>query len=124
MRLVLGKINITGVDFAQETKVENGMLLVNKDELIAHLKKDDQRIDTIELYLARPGESIRIVPVKDVIEPRVKVEGAGNIFPGFIGKLDVVGEGRTHVLKGAAVVTTGKVVGFQEGIVDMTGPGA
>jgi len=124
MRLVLGKINITGVDFAQDTKVENGMLLVNKDELIAHLKQDDNRIDTIEIYLARPGESKRIVPVKDVIEPRVKVEGVGNIFPGFIGKLDIVGSGRTHVLKGAAVVTTGKVVGFQEGIVDMTGPGA
>src|SRR5699024_3900719 len=28
------------------------------------------------------------------------------------------------VLKGAAVVTTGKIVGFQEGIIDMSGPGA
>ena len=27
-------------------------------------------------------------------------------------------------LKGCAVVTTGKIVGFQEGIIDMTGPGA
>lgn len=124
MRLVLGKITIKGVDFAQDTKIENGMLLVNKDELITHLKQDDNRIDTIDIYLARPGESKRIVPVKDVIEPRVKVEGVGNVFPGFIGKLDIVGSGRTHVLKGAAVVTTGKVVGFQEGIVDMTGPGA
>ncbi|TFH94081.1 beta-aspartyl-peptidase, partial [Porphyromonas levii] len=32
--------------------------------------------------------------------------------------------GRTHVLKGAAVVTTGRVVGFQEGIIDMSGEGA
>lgn len=124
MRLVLGKIMINGINFAQDTKVENGMLLVNKDELIAHLKQDDARIDTIDIYLARPGESKRIVPVKDVIEPRVKVDGASNIFPGFIGKLDIVGSGRTHILKGAAVVTTGKIVGFQEGIVDMTGPGA
>jgi glycine reductase len=35
-----------------------------------------------------------------------------------------VGEGRTHVLKGAAVITCGKIVGFQEGIIDMSGPGA
>ena len=42
----------------------------------------------------------------------------------WIAKVDTVGEGRTHVLKGAAVVTTGKIVGFQEGIIDMSGPGA
>ncbi len=36
----------------------------------------------------------------------------------------MVGEGRTHVLKGMAVITTGEVVGFQEGILDMSGPGA
>jgi len=38
--------------------------------------------------------------------------------------VDQVGSGRTHVLKGAAVVTTGKIVGFQEGIIDMKGTGA
>ena len=27
-------------------------------------------------------------------------------------------------LKGMAVVTAGRIVGFQEGIIDMTGPGA
>lgn len=123
MRLTLGKITINGVDFGSATKVENGKLLVNKQELI-DLLSEDQRIASVELFLARPGESVRIVPVKDVIEPRVKVEGPGNIFPGFLGKLDPVGTGRTHVLKGAAVVTTGKIVGFQEGIIDMTGPGA
>src|SRR5699024_7470740 len=58
------------------------------------------------------------------IEPRVKVEGPGGLFPGVLSKVETVGTGRTHVLKGAAVVTTGKVVAFQEGIVDMTGPGA
>jgi glycine reductase len=74
--------------------------------------------------LARPGESVRIIPVKDVIEPRVKVSGNGGVFPGFVSKVDMVGDGVTHVLDGAAVVTTGKIVGFQEGIIDMSGPGA
>ena len=45
-------------------------------------------------------------------------------FPGVLSKVDVVGSGKTNVLKGCAVVTTGKIVGFQEGIIDMTGPGA
>ena len=44
--------------------------------------------------------------------------------PGFVSKVETVGNGVTHVLKGAAVVTTGKIVGFQEGIIDMSGPGA
>ncbi|NYE57878.1 glycine/sarcosine/betaine reductase component B subunit [Carboxydothermus ferrireducens] len=123
MRLTLGKINIKGLEFGPSTRVENGVLYVNKDELTA-LLKEDNRISSVEVFLARPGESVRIVPVKDVIEPRVKVEGPGNIFPGFLGKVEMVGSGRTHVLKGAAVVTTGKIVGFQEGIIDMTGPGA
>ena len=38
--------------------------------------------------------------------------------------MDTVGEGKTYALKGMAVVTAGKIVGFQEGIIDMTGPGA
>ncbi len=37
----------------------------------------DEHIKSIDIELARPGESVRITPVKDVIEPRVKVEGNG-----------------------------------------------
>ncbi|MGI6344109.1 MAG: glycine/sarcosine/betaine reductase component B subunit [Bacillota bacterium] len=122
MRLELGNINIKDVQFGAQTKVENGVLYVNKDELIAELQ--DERLASIDLDLAKPGESTRIIPVKDAIEPRVKVDGQGGMFPGFVSKVDMVGAGRTHVLKGACVVTTGKIVGFQEGIIDMSGPGA
>lgn len=123
MRLELGKIYIKDIQFADKTKVENGILYVNKEELLNEVGGDD-RINSINFDLAKPGEETRIIPVKDVIEPRVKVEGKGGIFPGFISKVDTVGSGRTHVLKGAAVVTTGKIVGFQEGIIDMSGEGA
>ena len=123
MRLEIGNIFIQDIQFGAETKVENGVLYVNKEELLAEIG-GDERIESIDFDIARPGESVRIIPVKDVVEPRVKVEGNGGIFPGFISKVDTVGSGRTHVLKGAAVVTTGKIVGFQEGIIDMTGEGA
>ncbi|WP_427338832.1 glycine/sarcosine/betaine reductase component B subunit [Caloranaerobacter sp. DY30410] len=123
MRLELGNIYIKDVQFGNETKVENGVLYVNKEELISIIL-EDEHLKSVEVELARPGESVRIMPVKDVIEPRVKVEGKGGIFPGVISKVETVGSGRTNVLKGAAVVTTGKIVGFQEGIIDMTGPGA
>lgn len=123
MRLEVGNIFIKDMQFHSETKVENGVLYINKEDLLAHLGTDE-RIKSIDFHIVKPGESVRITPVKDVVEPRVKVSGEGGIFPGVLGKVDVVGSGRTHVLKGAAVMTTGKIVGFQEGIVDMSGPGA
>lgn len=123
MRLELGKVFISDVKFGDSTKVENGVLYVNKDEMLKEIG-GDENIKNIDIELAHPGEEIRITPVKDVIEPRVKVEGQGEIFPGVLGKVDTVGSGRTHALKNVAVVTAGKIVGFQEGIIDMTGPGA
>ena len=123
MRLELGHELINDDQFGNDTKIENGVLYVNKEELIA-LIKEDEHLKEVDLDIARPGESVRITPVKDVVEPRVKVEGPGGVFPGILSKVDVVGSGKTNVLKGCAVVTTGKIVGFQEGIVDMTGPGA
>ncbi|AKA70963.1 glycine/sarcosine/betaine reductase component B subunit [Clostridium scatologenes] len=123
MRLEVGKIYVKDIQFGAETKVESGILYVNKEELLKEVG-GDERLKSIEFDIAKPGEETRIIPVKDVIEPRVKVEGKGGIFPGFISKVDMVGSGRTHVLKGAAVVTTGKIVGFQEGIIDMSGEGA
>ncbi|WP_374713072.1 glycine/sarcosine/betaine reductase component B subunit [Symbiobacterium terraclitae] len=123
MKLELGRIHIRHVRFGSATRVEGGVLTVNRDELTALLLQDE-RLTAVELDIARPGESVRIIPVKDVIEPRVKVSGPGGVFPGFTSKVETVGEGRTHVLKGCAVVTTGKIVGFQEGLIDMSGPGA
>ena len=123
MKLELGYIKISDIQFSNESKVENGVLYVNAEDIV-NLIKEDENIKSVAVDIARPGESVRITPVKDVIEPRVKVEGPGEIFPGVIGKVGVVGSGKTHVLKGAAVVTTGKIVGFQEGIIDMSGEGA
>jgi glycine reductase complex component B subunit alpha and beta len=123
LRLELGNIYIKDIQFGPATKVENGVLYVNKEELLKEVG-GDERLQSVDFDLAKPGEETRIIPVKDVIEPRVKVNGKGGIFPGFISKVDTVGSGRTHVLKGAAVVTTGKIVGFQEGIIDMSGEGA
>jgi sarcosine reductase len=123
MLLELGHIFIKDVQFGNKTIIKDGVLFVNKDELV-NLIKEDEHLLKVDVEIAKPGESIRITPVKDVIEPRVKVEGKGGIFPGVLSKVETVGSGKTNVLKGCAVVTTGKIVGFQEGIIDMTGPGA
>ncbi len=122
MRLELGSIFIKDIVFDTQSKIEDGVLHVSKEELIGVAA--EEHLKSIDFDIAKPGESVRITPVKDVIEPRVKVEGPGGIFPGFISKVDVVGSGKTYALKGMAVVTAGKIVGFQEGVIDMTGLGA
>lgn len=123
MRLEMGYIYIKDIQFSGESKIEDGTLYVSEESVKA-VALEDEKLKGVSFDIARPGESIRITPVKDVIEPRVKVEGRGGIFPGVISKVDTVGEGKTYALKGMAVVTAGKIVGFQEGIIDMTGPGA
>jgi len=123
MHLELGIIKIKDVQFGDETIIEDGTLYVNKKELIALALQDD-RLSEADVELARPGEEVRIIPVKDVIEPRVKVSGSGELFPGLVGKMGTVGSGRTNVLRGAALATVGRIIGFQEGFIDMTGPGA
>ncbi len=125
MKLEVGVINIKDFRFDSKSEVQNGTLLIDKKALNDYILGLDSRIVELQLEIVKPGDEIRIMPVKDVIEPRVKVEGEGCMFPGFNpGEEAMVGSGRTHVLKGAAIVTTGHVVGFQEGIIDMAGPGA
>ncbi len=123
MRLEMGHIYIKDIQFADDSKIQDGVLYVAKEEL-EKTALEDEKIKGVSFDIARPGESVRITPVKDVIEPRVKVEGRGGVFPGVISKVDTVGSGKTYALKGMAVVTAGRIVGFQEGIIDMTGPGA
>ena len=127
MKLELGFIEIKDIQFSNESKVENGTLFINADAVKEFVYQDDDVkacVKSVSFDIAKPGESVRITPVKDVIEPRVKVEGPGGEFPGVIAKVDTVGSGKTHVLRGMAIVTAGPIVGFQEGIIDMTGPGA
>lgn len=123
MKLGVGKINIKAVVLDDEEKIEGSTLHINKQNIIDLVLADDRLADC-DIEIAKPGDSTRITPVKDVIEPRCKVDSESGIFPGVINKVNLVGSGRTHVLKGCGVMTVGKIVGFQEGIVDMQGPGA
>ena len=123
MKLELHKIKINKLAWGDKTFAQGGVLTVNKEELLSVLA-GDERLAKVDVDFAHPGESVRIIPVKDVVEPRFKMEGPGGVFPGMVSDVDTVGEGKTLVLSGAAVVTTGKIVRFQEGIIDMTGPGA
>ena len=79
MNLELRKIQIEDVVFGDENKIENKVLSLNRISL-TELIKEDKRIKEVGFDIAKPGQSVRILPVKDVIEPRAKLNG--EIFPG------------------------------------------
>ena len=74
MKLEVGHIFINDIQFASESKIENGVLYVD-EEAVKAIVLEDEKIKDVKFDIAKPGESVRITPVKDVIEPRVKVEG-------------------------------------------------
>lgn len=121
MKLTLDYIKISDIQWAEQTRIDNHVLYLCKQELIDAI--EDPAFSLVDLELARPGESVRIIPVKDVIEPRIKVD-TNSFFPGMLDGFKKVGEGHTRVLQGCCVVTTGNIVCYQEGIIDMSGPGA
>ncbi len=121
MKLELHKLHIKSLAWGEKTAVKEGVLTVCKQEVLDLVKADPSFLK-VDVDLALPGDSTRIIPVKDVVEPRCKVEGGNGVFPGMVSDVDTVGYGKTLVLEGAAVVTCGKIVGFQEGIIDMSGP--
>ena len=98
-------------------------LTIHKDALIEQLK-ELPNIKDIKIDIAMPGEKKRIIPVKDVIQPRVKVKGDGKGFPGVTSGIAQMGDGVVKSLDEVAVVTIGDIVGFQEGIIEMWGEGA
>ena len=88
-KLELGNILIHDVQFSNEgSKVENGVLYVNKEE-ICKIALEDENIASCEVFLARPGESVRITPVKDVIAHVI----SGAIFFGIWGEWFFTQEG-------------------------------
>lgn len=121
MTYELRKVQIKDVRLGAENGISRGVLTINEQNII-DLIKEDKRIKSVEIQIARPGESVRILPVKDVIEPRAKLDG--DTFPGICSEIEEAGLGITYALKDCAVVTTGPIVGFQEGLIDMSGPGA
>lgn len=123
MLLEIGNFYVKDVKFGEKTSFKDGVLFINKDEAIDFIAKDEHITD-IDIEIAKPGEDIRIVPIKEAVEPRVRLDGK-SLFPGVTGGLRRAGEGRIHALKGCSVMGVGMHWGsFGDGLVDMSGEGA
>lgn len=117
MRLEIVNHFITDLRFSDSCKLENGILFIERSRIESLMSNG---LQLVELVLAKPGQSVRIAPVLDIVEPRAKEDLVGAAFPGFSEKrADSSGHGRTHVLKGAAVIGVAKIHGVQDGFIDM-----
>jgi glycine reductase len=130
VQLRLESFNVEAVEFGTRTAFANHTLSINRPE-ICRIAHDHTCIGNVQVELVAPGEATRIIHVLDAIEPRLKVGGDTVAFPGFLGPARTVGTGITRRLAGLAVLEsaqlperTGGILEVNEGIVDMSGPGA
>jgi glycine/sarcosine/betaine reductase component B subunit len=119
MRLELGLIHIKDLRFAVKTAIEDGVLSINRQEISALLEQESL-FDHVEIEIAHPGESCRILRVLDVLESRYRLNGPN--FPGALDGNGLVGDGQTRALKNVAVVQTNQLASRSRSLIDMSGP--
>lgn len=123
MRLEIGNFHVKDIVFGNENVYKDGVLTINKEEALAFIRTD-KHITDADIKIAKPGDDIRIVPVKEAAEPRVRLDGRA-LFPSVTGDLVPTGEGKLHALKNCSVLGVGKHWGsFGDGMIDMGGEGA
>ena len=131
MRLEIAEFPVSKIRLGNRFRYENEFLDVDEGALTA-LVLEDSRITEATLAVAAPGEKTRITGIRDIVEPRHKVSGSGQVFPGILGAVENVGDGRTHRLSGMTVIAAAAYDGTiragttipRSAILDMSGPGA
>ena len=124
MRLEIESIDIHEIREQGKTHVQDRVLYVNTGE-IEELILRDRRIGSVEVNTVRPGDRVRIVNIMDVVQPRCKIDQSEADFPGFVGRLQIAGRGRTRSLRGVAVIVSNPETKRKySALLDMTGLGA
>ena len=100
-RLQIDYVRVNKVQFGETTNLTDGVLTVNKEELTDMAKSE--MFGSLDIKLAVPGESCRILGIHDIMQPRCKADAPETSYPGIWGKLAPMGEGRTVALKGVDV---------------------
>ena len=130
MRLELANFPVEQIRLSHRFAYDKRTLEVDEAALV-DIVLEDRRIIDASVAVALPGENVRITGIRDIVEPRCKVSG-GTVFPGILGPVKNVGDGRTHRLPGMTVIAAAAYEGTiragttvqRSAILDMTGPGA
>ncbi len=105
MPLELANFQVNKVVFGSTTAWKDGVLEIDADEIMG-LAAADPYIEKVNIEIASPGDSTRIVNDRDVLEPKLKVDGPGVVYPGITGRpVNTVGQGRTNRLAGMTVMS-------------------
>jgi glycine reductase len=131
MRLELANFPVDAIKLGDRFHYQSGELTVNRGA-IERAVLEETRIEAAWLEVVAPGDRVRITGIRDVVEPRVKVRGDGQVFPGVLGPVQPVGDGCTQRLSGMAVFVTAEYEGTvraglgvqRSAILDMWGDGA
>lgn len=122
--------HVNDARFGDRTGISAGDLVVSEAELLSFLRRDP-RLPDVRFHIVRPGESMRINGILDVIEPRSKERSSPQAtFPGIGTDPDPIRSGRTHAVQGVTVMPVGHLPDGGETfvqedcLVDMAGPGA
>lgn len=122
MRLDIESIDIKDIQAGSKTYGKDGVLYINLKEL-EELILRDPRIKSVDINLVYPGDKVRVLNILDVIQPRCKIDKVDADFPGFIGKMQTAGSGRTRSLRGVAVLVSNPCTNRKENaLLDMAGP--
>lgn len=118
MRLTKQYIDIDDVLFDSKTLVEDHVLHINKEDLLAYI--DDYRLTDVEIRIVHPGDSCRLSNVGDIVQPQYKVDGM--TFPGVVDEIGSLGFGKTIFLRGVVVTEILEMPTSIGQFYDMTGP--
>ena len=131
MKLDLADFPVREVRLGGSYRYEGGQLTLDREDL-ARIVLQDGRIADARFETVAPGEHARITGIRDIVEPRAKLAGDGQVFPGTIGPVVGVGSGLTHRLSGMTVIAAAAYEGTiragtgvqRSAMLDMWGPGA
>lgn len=132
MKLKRQYFDVKDVFWGSKLEYKDGILYLNKEEILKHIKPLMKNVTNVDLEIVKPGEDARIVHVLDTIQPMLKIEGSGRQYPGFLSDPHTTGEGVTNILRGFSVMESAPLpwddsassglLYPRDAIIDMIGP--
>src|SRR5579884_2148069 len=122
MRLIFERHRVGRLGWGATTRLDAGGTLHVQRAALEAAVLSDPRIERLECELVQAGESCRMLPVFDVVEPRAKLDPPGADFPGILSLTRSAGSGRTRVLDGLAVTLLDPTLNPRGGVLDLASP--
>lgn len=133
MQLIRQYFDIKDVVWDKKTEYNNGVLYLNKEQLLGYIKPLMKSVTNVDLEIVKPGENARIIHVLDTIQPMYKTKGMGKQYSGFFGTPNTVGEGITNLFRGFTIMESAPLpwddnsassglLYPRDAIIDMIGP--